>query len=402
MKTAQPPHESREPKGPFAYENWRSALAGDVSRGAYEIPLYTDAHITGEEIGRGQGKLDLGPYALFNAVPFTEKLGLLQPTVVMRYEDHSSDEEFVVPPMDTTDDTRFHGGLLEDEIAALLSLCLGVRFRPSGITREFRSDNDPRGQPRAVWFGEAPTMTARFPRAVLPGAIATHNLAEASLLPTFPKLRQADAVALVRAARSYQQGLWVAESEPELTWLFFVSAVETAANQWHSGDLDPQEILQQEKPELARKLTVIGGDELVLLVAAEFAQTMKATAKFMRFSTTFLPKAPPDRPDEWMQHKWSKKALSKSLSVVYDYRSRALHAGKPYPTPMCLPPMHAGAGNVPAEILLGTANATRGAIWVSKDTPINLHTFEYVVRRMLLNWWQSCVPGGASQLVPSA
>jgi hypothetical protein len=40
-----------------------------------------------------------------------------------------------------------------------------------------------------------------------------------------------DATALVRSARFYSDALWIAEAEPDLAWLFLVSALE-ATNSW--------------------------------------------------------------------------------------------------------------------------------------------------------------------------
>jgi hypothetical protein len=38
---------------------------------------------------------------------------------------------------------------------------------------------------------------------------------------------------------------------------------------------------------------------------------------------------------------------------------------------------------------LGLATGTRGAVWVAEDTPMLLHTFEYIARKALLKWWES-------------
>jgi hypothetical protein len=34
----------------------------------------------------------------------------------------------------------------------------------------------------------------------------------------------------------------------------------------------------------------------------------------------------------------------------------------------------------------------KGGVWLAKDTPIQLHTFEYIVRNSIINWWKSLKP----------
>jgi hypothetical protein len=43
----------------------------------------------------------------------------------------------------------------------------------------------------------------------------------------------------------------------------------------------------------------------------------------------------------------------------------------------------------PAEIPIGLAASTKGGVWTAKDLPMLIHTFEYIVRGALLNWWRS-------------
>jgi len=84
--------------------------------------------------------------------------------------------------------------------------------------------------------------------------------------------------------------------------------------------------------------------------------------------------------------------MKKLLTLVYNYRSRALHGGRPFPAPMCEPPMIFGDTNVPAERPLGITMSTRGGTWRAKDVPLCLHMFEHIVRGALLNWWESLPP----------
>src|SRR4051812_379492 len=96
-----------------------------------------------------------------------------------------------------------------------------------------------------------------------------------------------------------------------------------------------------------------------------------------------LPEAPLQRAAVG-QVAWTPRAMRKILEIVYDYRSRALHGGEPFPAPMCwVPTIFEG---IALETPGGLAAATQGATWLASDTPINLHVFAYIVRGALLRW----------------
>jgi len=220
-----------------------------------------------------------------------------------------------------------------------------------------------------------------------------HNLDSTAPFARLLSLTPGQAVALVRAARSYQEAMWIAEGAPETAWLLFVSAVEIAANQWRAEDEDPVGRLRASRTggEVERLLRERGGDdgdEFVAQVAALLADSMGATKKFTDFMMTFLPDPPAERPHEFYQLSWESPDMKKILAKVYGYRSDALHGGIPFPAPMCAAPhQHDGlAAETP-----GTAHSALGAVWTKKDLPMLLHTFEYIVRRALLKWWQSMI-----------
>jgi len=63
---------------------------------------------------------------------------------------------------------------------------------------------------------------------VLPAVTGQHSMMAIEEIKTFAALSPEQAIALGRAARLYQDALWLAESEPNLSWLMLVAAVETA------------------------------------------------------------------------------------------------------------------------------------------------------------------------------
>jgi hypothetical protein len=101
------------------------------------------------------------------------------------------------------------------------------------------------------------------------------------------------------------------------------------------------------------------------------------------------------RPPLYAQHPWETEAMQSTLKQIYHYRSQALHAGRPFPAPMCEPSARLGDNGEQAEIPIGLATSTKRGVWVIEDTPMLLHTFEYVVRNAILNWWKSLIEKAA-------
>jgi hypothetical protein len=101
-------------------QNWIARDAGKERYGIHEFPLYTDARLTGQ-IQRKDW-----PYAFINTVPFRDEPGYVQAPVILRVYIHIAQSKD--PDFTKTDATHYHGGLITDEIAALASLCIGVRM----------------------------------------------------------------------------------------------------------------------------------------------------------------------------------------------------------------------------------------------------------------------------------
>ena len=229
-----------------------------------------------------------------------------------------------------------------------------------------------------------PTLLSSGEKLIIPEARSTINLKDLDILSSYPTIAPEDAITLVKAARIYQDAIWIAESEPELAWIMFVSAVETAANRWSTMEATPVEKLRTSKPDLKKVLFDQGGEEHVKNVAELIVPYMGATKKFIDFLLEFLPSPPVNRPRESFQHSWEVGEIKKSLKKIYEYRSATLHGGNTFPAPMCFPPEI--INNIPSEVPMGLATMAKGGIWKIEDTPILLHTFEYIVRRALINW----------------
>jgi len=86
---------------------------------------------------------------------------------------------------------------------------------------------------------------------------------------------------------------------------------------------------------------------------------------------------------------WSPDNLKKAFRQIYAYRSKALHDGMPFPAPMCEPPFLHELWETVAERPLGLATSLVSGTWLAKDTPMLLHTFEYIARKAIDAWWTS-------------
>lgn len=379
--------DAETPTAALSQLNWLNVSLENTGTHIYEYPLYSDAHITGEFID------GLGPYSFLNTVPITNGPGVVNAPIVLRVAIHLGEYR---PDMTKTNESLYHGGTLVDEIAALSSVALGVRIRVGGESRRFEPGKDPYGRPCA-WNDEPkPIVRVRRNRLILPSVVGTHSMDELEILKSIPLINSDRYIHIIRACKSYQDALWVAESEPNLAWLMFVSALETAANDIYSIDASPNERLRDSKPEIATLLEQHGGDELVNQVADLIAHTFGATKKFIDFTMRFMPNEPEQRPDQdWLRVNWTKSGLKKVLDKVYEYRSRSLHGGIPFPAPMFEPPFHISTGSHASEVpLTGLASHSLGGTWMPKDTPINLHCFHFITRGVLLKWWQSIINNG--------
>ena len=184
--------------------------------------------------------------------------------------------------------------------------------------------------------------------------------------------------------------MWLAESEPELSWLLVVSALETGANEWNKEKGDNVVRLRESKPKLYDYLHALPDNSILPTVAEHLADSLGIMKKFVEFALKFLPGPPQQRPPAWAQFKWEQTHLKKALQKIYGYRSKALHDGRPFPRPMCEAPRLDRSWQAPAEKMISEATSQRGGVWLKSDIPMNLHLFEYIARNVLLTWLKAC------------
>lgn len=345
-----------------------------------EYPLYSDVGVVGE-ISDG-----LGPYKILNALPSSQG-SEADISIVLRAFIHDAPHQYTRTPL-KTDNSRFHGGNFEEEIASLISLSLGIRLKAGEANRYFYS-NDPLGRYRAHKFNSTPSLSIDLKSPMIPMPERVDMTEAAPFLTTIPHIKPHIYIELVRAARTYQDALWISESDPHLAWLLFVSSLEIAANADFTTTGSALENFKTLKPSLALIIQEAGGDSLLTHIAEEFKGVFGSTRKFLMFCEKHMPTAPTFRPLDESRISWTWADLQPVLNKVYSLRSQALHAGIPFPAPMCRPPRIGFQDKHPAEkAITSLAEGTMSSNWIPKDAPIALHTFQYFARGALLNWWQ--------------
>lgn len=190
---------SESNEGPSVYENWRAALLGNAVQSTFEFPFFTDAHITGT-IEEGYG-----PYQFINTVlSSTRNTYPRRPAVIFRVDVHLTFNPSELE-MDKTDDERYHGGYLQDEAAALVSLSVGIRLKAGAMIRRwYEPHGDSKGYPCYSQFADDPVLPTSDVDSVVPRALGTHSLGDITPIGNLHKMPPKDAVVLIRAARLYQ------------------------------------------------------------------------------------------------------------------------------------------------------------------------------------------------------
>lgn len=371
----------------IAWKNWRASLERhEPGSPDFETVLYSDASFRGEH-------LTLGPYKVITTGPDPAPM---MPSLVVRGEtliefpDLIDQEAGGLAPANSE---AYHGGTSIDEIAALLSLSCGVRCRAGGTSRIWNIRQDPYGSP--VYWDMHPVRRPGPPNLEVLPLVSSRQATLAdvdSLLQKFPRISADNAVALIRAARLYSNGLWWANEDPNFAWLQFVGAVEVVANTRRlRNPRGPEALaaLEEFAPGLWRALT--GADDSVKeRVARETLHAQAATRKFLSLVEDFVQEPPQPRPNPFAQVDWND--MRSHMRIVYGHRNNALHAGTPFPQPMLQKP-YFDAENGLSERPLGMSAGGRGGSWVAHEFPLTLQTFEHIVRDCLKTWWQGLPEG---------
>lgn len=316
---------------------------GVAETGWVEVGLFTDAEIFGQ--------IQIGPYLFINTIQHA--LGAEQrPSIVLRLRYFEHDNE-IHRRYGETLARHYHGGDLFDEVAAVASLLLGVRLKAGPASRE-NSESDPLGRP-LVWDPKAVPLLIRPPRArpQLPH-LTQGDLDALEGLKALLSLADEEVHARIKVARLYQDALWMAEAQPELSWILLISALETAASNWKTS--------------------------------------ARPSERFGLFMQAFKTPLSHTAPSPAFAFEMAEPSYARAMATVYRYRSNYLHEGTAFPLPMCGPPAHydfrsEGLDSGFEQIPPGLAMSARNARWEKSDTPMLLWTFHELARGALMKWW---------------
>lgn len=239
--------------GTDAWETWHAARSGQAIREHFDVELHSDALFVG----------GAGAYGPFTLRPVIRKPGQIGSALGLSFGVRSLllpelivDNELAKPHTD-----GYHGGTISDEIAALVSLLLGVRVRSAGTVRASGLLTANEAPPEPLDFEPAHFLRPGPPdRELLPNLTArVVDLADLDLLRSFPELDEKSQTALVRSARSYASAIWWANEDPNLAWLQLVTAVEVIAKHQQTAKQDSVALLEEIWPGLYAPLSKLDG-----------------------------------------------------------------------------------------------------------------------------------------------
>jgi hypothetical protein len=370
-------HATTGPTGPWGWENAQAQRHGQPLLGALEIACYTDLSALDLDIEGGSGPYTiLSPLAEYDNIRHATRPPRMR--LVLRVDQYLSREpdEYLDDDWEQLDPAVHHGGNGGQELAALLSLALGIRLRSAGISRVFhQADKDARGYPHETEPPPYLPPPADGRRSILPDIDDLRHVDanRLTLLDAYPEMTAEQALKLVKSARAYQEAIWIADGDPRLAWLRLVTAAETVA-QLMSGQPTIGR-LRDADPELAGLAAACGDQRLIEIITEKLVDNRGVTRKFVDFLSNVDPpsRRPRDRRIRW-------QSLREQLAAIYDYRSKDLHAGTPFPLSLCQLPYVSRNGLVEEASSVTTKHGTR---------VMRIHVFEYIVRSALLTWWAS-------------
>ncbi len=366
--------------GTDAWRNWNAYDDGKAEIENVDDELHSDRRFDG-------GPTTFGPYTLsiFVRSDRSDAPGRVGPAVRLHVgvHDHLIPDVVVGGQLVKANSDAYHGGDSSDEVAALVSLALGVRLRVAGTAQmSLIHENNESHTPIYL---EVPTLAhpGRPDWESVPAArTRPADLTKTGRLATFPNIDEKAQVELVRAARAYATGLWWANEDPNLAWLQLVTAVETGATYRQKATAEPTTLVEQLWPELWSALKP-ANQPIRAEVAELLADQIRATRRFLDFLNDLAPEPPEVRPP-FGELAWGN--MEGHARLIYRHRSKALHTGKPFPLPMLEEPRTEENGAT-QEVPYGLNSGGLGGVWDAKEAPMLLSTFEFIARGALLAWW---------------
>lgn len=260
----------------------------------------------------------------------------------------------------------YHGGGAPDEIVALCSLFLRRRLRLSSVVRE---DNNP------VMYDVAGRGSGLLDPFLVQGQSNLGNLGIFFDLAAglSPKLHQR----FILSVKMYQQALARMEESPDIAYLNLVSAIEVLA-----GDFDIGKVkLAEQDAKLASLVDQIADEELRQKIEEGILEREGLISRrFVRFIDAHTTSEFWDDSSRPELGRVEPKDFKKLLKRIYGYRSKALHAGEPFPVNIYYP-THQGE-----EMPIGRETFRNEKMWTQNDYIPYPFFFERLVQHVLLNY----------------
>lgn len=216
------------PQGPALYFNWKLKETNEQPVRIVEYPLYTDAC----KIVSAYSHLN-NPYRLVNPDVITTK-AICLPRIILQVE------EFNYLGRNIKKGKNFYSDFylinnIPDQVAVILSLILGIRIRAGNESRTFEDINSDRGKPFHRYVDLDPAQIKLIKdKAVLPTILKNLDNQDGSFslqmlntfLSSFSSLNVNQAELIIRASKLYRDALWIVDSEPQLSLILLISAIE--------------------------------------------------------------------------------------------------------------------------------------------------------------------------------
>jgi hypothetical protein len=332
------------------------------------------------------------PFQIDNLVPAFAPQNATCPRLVLRLIEYGELADLVGSGDLSTDESRFSGESLHEEILSFASLVLGSRLVSGGTFREFSTDTLDFGRPDGMWCGNANTGHASSRgHARAPRLLGQRDLTQ--LAPRFARFRDAarplSAMTVARVARLFRTAAWYAEVEPDVAWVLLVSALEKAAAAWDLSKHDRTQVFRAEHSDLARRVEACGPD--LLDSVAELVVNRRTLGKRLQEFIATHCEAPSGtrQPGGVGSVNWTPQSLREIGKFAYDARSKYLHEGKPFPPAVSEPPLPMPENNSvrwTQRPCIGLAQVQASGRWATGDLPILLDAFFHVAQNSLSNW----------------
>lgn len=359
---------------PAVYFNYKLKQEGKKPTRIVEYPLYTDAC----KIESSYSCLN-NPYKLINPDVITTK-NICLPRIILQFE------EFDYSGRNVTRGKTFYSDFylinnIPDQIAVFLSLILGIRIRAGNESRNFNNTDLDKGTPLHRYINLDPAQIKLIKNnAIIPAILKntdnkngffTLNAVDA-FFSSFFSLNANQAALIIRAAKLYRDALWIVDSEPQLSLILLISAIEVLSEDIGINNLE----LSKKHSNFCEKCK------------KECKNNLSKRKKFLNFLVKHLPDPPAKRCCRENQLNWEdlKKCTNKNpLIEMYRFRSKFLHDGIPFPLDF-LKPISFWSMETDDTNRYEKSVTTLFNNQLVELSPMSISIFEYIVRHAILDF----------------